>query len=112
MKLSWNQSKNSLVNLKFRLLSSSFYKKIAVVHEAYFYIIASLLLSGGNYDNLRRTADMAVILTKSGGLCGLAYLDVIARGMTLGVVKVNTYDKTIFLMWAIFFSRTSIANKN
>jgi hypothetical protein len=42
---------------------------------------------------LRRAADIAILLTnsKEKALCGVAYFDEIARGITLGVVEVNFY---------------------
>ena len=44
-------------------------------------------LKGGNFNNLRRSADIAILLTNSGDSCGIAYFDVIGNGQTIGVVQ-------------------------
>ena len=55
-------------------------------------LTAQFASSGGNFNNLRRSADIAVLLTNSGDSCGIAYFDVIANGLTIGVVQVNVHD--------------------
>jgi hypothetical protein len=48
-------------------------------------IVSSIL--GGNFNTLRRSADIAILMTNSGDSCGIAYLNVIANGQTIGVVQ-------------------------
>jgi hypothetical protein len=40
----------------------------------------------GNFNTLRKSADIALLFTTDGDSCGIAYLDVTASGQTLGVI--------------------------
>ena len=42
---------------------------------------------GGNYNNVRRSSDLALLMTNSGDSCGIAYFDTISSGINLGVVQ-------------------------
>ncbi len=44
---------------------------------------------GGNYNALRRSADIALLMTTDGDSCGLAWLNVISQGRTIGVVALG-----------------------
>jgi hypothetical protein len=43
-------------------------------------------LIDGNYNALRKSADIALLFTTDGESCGIAYFDVTGNGQTLGVV--------------------------
>jgi hypothetical protein len=46
-----------------------------------------LLISvAGNYNSLRKSADITLLMTEPGDSCGIAFLDAIAGGYTIGVV--------------------------
>jgi peptidyl-Asp metalloendopeptidase len=45
-----------------------------------------LLFIAGNYNSLRKSADIALLMTEPADYCGIAYLDAIAGGSTIGVV--------------------------
>jgi hypothetical protein len=40
----------------------------------------------GDFNTLRKSADIAMLMTNGGDACGIAYLDVVTSGQTLGVV--------------------------
>ena len=44
------------------------------------------IFSGGNFNSLRKGADVALLITEPGDSCGYAYTNSIAGGHTLGVV--------------------------
>jgi len=44
------------------------------------------ILTDGNYNTVRQSADIALLFTTDGDSCGIAWLDVTASGKTLGVV--------------------------
>jgi hypothetical protein len=40
----------------------------------------------GDFNTLHKSADIAMLMTNGGDACGIAYLDVVTSGQTLGVV--------------------------
>ncbi len=45
----------------------------------------SWFFAANDFSKLRRTADIALLMTNAGDACGIAYLNVISIGQTLGV---------------------------
>jgi len=43
-------------------------------------------ISAGNFNNLRLSADIALLITEPGDSCGIAYVNSISPGYTFGVV--------------------------